>query len=123
MRFEYDATVLGPGDVEALIARFTRTAAAMVADPGRAVRTLDVLEATEHAALDHCGNRAVLAAPVVGGGVSIPAVFSTQVAARPEAVALSYAGRSVTYGRLEEQSTALAHTLAGSGVEPVTNSV
>ena len=77
---------------------------------------MDLLDAGEHARLDGWGNRAVLAQPAAG--VSIPALFAAQVARTPEAVAISCAGRSMTYRELEETANRLAHLLAGHGVGP-----
>ena len=50
--------------------------------------------------------------------VSIPAVFAAQVARTPEAVAVSFEGRSMTYRELDEAANRLAHLLAGQGVGP-----
>ena len=63
------------------------------------------------------GNRAVLTAPVTTP-VSIPVLFAAQVARTPEAVAISFEGRSMTYRELEEAANRLAHLLAGHGVGP-----
>ena len=48
--------------------------------------------------------------------VSISALFAAQVARTPEAVALTFAGRSMTYRELDEAADQLAHLLAGQGV-------
>ena len=50
--------------------------------------------------------------------VSIPALFAAQVARAPEAVALSFEGRSWTYRELDEASNRLAHLLVGHGAGP-----
>ena len=50
--------------------------------------------------------------------VSIPVLFAAQVARAPEAVAMSFEGRSMTYRELEEAANRLAHLLAGHGVGP-----
>ena len=63
------------------------------------------------------GNRAVLC-PAGGAPVSIPAVFAAQVVRTPEAVAVIFEGRSMTYRELDEASNRLAHLLAGHGVGP-----
>ena len=63
------------------------------------------------------GNRAVLTQPAPPA-VSIPALFAAQVARAPEAVALSFEGRSMTYREVEEAANRLAHLLAGQGVGP-----
>ena len=50
--------------------------------------------------------------------VSIPEAFAAQVARTPEAVALTCAGHSMTYGELDEAANRLAHVLAGHGAGP-----
>ena len=63
------------------------------------------------------GNRAVLTQPATTP-VSIPVLFAAQVARTPEAVALTFEGRSMTYRELDEAANRLAHLLAGQGVGP-----
>ena len=67
--------------------------------------------------LDEIGNRAVLTGPA-SAPVSVPVLFAAQVARTPEAVALSFEGRSMTYRELEEAANRLAHLLAGRGAGP-----
>ena len=90
---------------------------ALSADPGRRLSSVDLLDAAEHARLEEVGNRAVLSRPAAMS-VSIPALFDAQVARAPEGVALSCAGRSMTYRELDEAANRLAHLLAGRGVGP-----
>ncbi len=71
----------------------------------------------EHARLDEIGNRAVLTQPATAP-VSIPVLFAAQVARTPEAVAVSFEGRSMTYRELDEAANRLAHLLAGQGAGP-----
>ena len=89
----------------------------MVDDPQRRLSSIDLLDDSEHARLDGWGNRAVLAQQA-GMAVSIPAVFAGQVARIPEAVALTFQGRSMTYRELDEASNRLAHLLAEQGARP-----
>ena len=63
------------------------------------------------------GNRAVLTQPATAA-VSIPVLFAAQVARTPEAVAVTFEGRSMTYRELDEAANRLAHLLAGQGVGP-----
>ena len=78
---------------------------------------MDLLDAGEHARLDEWGNRAVLTRPATAP-VSIPVLFAAQVARTPEAVAVTFEGRSVTYRELDEAANRLAHLLAGHGAGP-----
>ena len=50
--------------------------------------------------------------------VSIPVLFTAQVARTPEAVALTFGERSWTYYELEEAANRLAHLLAAHGAGP-----
>ena len=90
---------------------------ALTADPTRRLSSVDLLDAAEHARLDGWGNRAVLTQPATTS-VSVPVLFAAQVARAPEAVALTFEGRSMTYRELDEASNRLAHLLVGRGAGP-----
>ena len=117
LRVEFDTDVFDTASIEVLIERLERVLVAMTADPTRRLSSIDVLDEPEHARLDGWGNRAVLTQPV-SAPVSIPVLFAAQVARTPEAVAVSFGGRSMTYRELDESSNRLAHLLAGQGVGP-----
>ena len=104
-------------EVPDLARRLERVLAAMTADPGRRLSSVDLLDAGEHARLAGWGNRALLGRPALAR-VSIPVLFSAQVARAPEALALTFEGRSMTYREVEEAANRLAHVLAGHGVGP-----
>jgi non-ribosomal peptide synthetase component F len=90
---------------------------AMTADPSRRLSSIDLLDVGEHDRLDRWGNRAVLTEPVTPE-MSIPELFAAQVARAPEAEALTFEGRSLTYRELDEAANRLAHLLAAQGVGP-----
>ncbi len=115
---EFRTDVFDAASIEALIERWQRVVVAMTADPGRRLSSVDVLDEAEHARLDGWGNRAVLTRPAPVTGSSVPVVFAAQVARTPEAVALTFEGRCMTYRELEEAANRLAHLLAGQGVGP-----
>uniref|UniRef100_UPI003F9D7E28 condensation domain-containing protein n=1 Tax=Mycobacterium sp. TaxID=1785 RepID=UPI003F9D7E28 len=87
------AHLFSDGDVRDLVARLERVLVAMSADPGRSLSSVDVLDEGEHVRLDEVGNRAVLTQPAPVA-VSIPGLFAAQVARTPEAVAVTFEGRS-----------------------------
>ena len=117
LRVEYDTDVFDADSIDTLIKRLQRVLVAMTADPQRRLSSIDVLDAAERARLDGWGNRAVLARPATAP-VSIPAVFAAQVARTPDAVAVTFEGRSMTYRELDEAANRLAHLLAGHGAGP-----
>ena len=104
-------------DVTDLAGRLQQVLTAMTADPGRRLSSIDLLDGDERAELHGWGNRAVLGRPATTQ-VSVPVLFSAQVARAPEAVALSCGERSWTYRELDEAANRLAHLLAGQGAGP-----
>ena len=114
---EFRTDVFDAESIEALIERLQKVLAAMTAAPGRHVSSVDLLGADEHARLDRWGNRAVLTQPAVTAA-SIPVLWAAQVDRAPDAVAVSFEGRSVTYRELDEAANRLAHMLSGQGAGP-----
>ncbi|WP_120309112.1 non-ribosomal peptide synthetase, partial [Mycolicibacterium celeriflavum] len=89
----------------------------MTADTSRRLLAIDLLDEGEHDRLDGWGNRAVLTQPAPAA-VSIPELFTAQVARTPEASALCCGERSWTYRELDEAANQLAHLLAELGAGP-----
>ena len=114
---EFRTDVFDAASIEALIGRLERVLVAVTDDPTRRLSSVDLLDEAEHARLDVWGNRAVLTQPEPPG-VSIPALFAAQVARTPEAVAVSFDGRSWTYRELDEAANRWAHLLAAEGAGP-----
>ena len=114
---EFRTDVFDAASIEALIARLQRVLVALTADPTRRVSSIDVLDEQEYARLQGWGNRAVLTRPAPTP-VSIPELFAAQVARAPEAVALTFEARSMTYRELDEAANRLAHLLVAQGVGP-----
>ncbi|MCV7153385.1 condensation domain-containing protein, partial [Mycolicibacterium pyrenivorans] len=112
---EYRTDVFDANTIETLVVRLRRVLEAMTADPQARVSAFDVLDRGERAQLDDIGNRAVLTAPDTPA-VSVPELFAEQVARVPEAVAVTFEGRSLTYRELDETANRLAHLLVERGV-------
>ena len=89
----------------------------MTADLTQSLSSVDLLDAGEHAWLDEVGNRAVLSKPAITP-VSIPVLFAARVAQTPDAVAVTFEGRSMTYREVEEAANRFAHLLADKGAGP-----
>ncbi len=119
LRVEYDTDVFATDNITALIDGLQRVLVAMTTDPERPLSSLDLLDTDERARLDELGNRAVLTAPApASASVSIPAAFAEQVSRTPEAVALSFGDRRMTYRELDQAANRLAHLLANQGAGP-----
>ncbi|SKP97352.1 non-ribosomal peptide synthetase [Mycobacteroides abscessus] len=117
IRVEYDTDKFGLDDIQAVFERFERVLVSMVSDADQRLSSLDVLQTDEHKQLDVWGNRKVLVRgpePVL----SIPEAFAEQVDRAPEAVALTFEGRSTTYGELDEAANRLANLLSVYGAAP-----
>jgi amino acid adenylation domain-containing protein/non-ribosomal peptide synthase protein (TIGR01720 family) len=114
---EFRTDVFDAAGIEVMVARLRRVLDAMAADPARRLSSMDVLDEADYARLDEWGNRAVLTQPTTLPE-SIPALFATQVARAPEAVAVTFDGHSMTYRELDEASNRLAHLLADQGAAP-----
>ena len=117
LRFEFDTDVFEVDSIRALFTRFERVLVAMTADPTAPLSSVEVLDDGERARLDELGNRAVLAAPAPPA-VSVPELFAGQVARRPDAVAVTFGGLSLTYRDLDAAANRLGHLLSGHGAGP-----
>nr|WP_228123235.1 non-ribosomal peptide synthetase [Streptomyces olivaceus] len=108
---EYSTDLFDRSTVEALVARWTRLLAAVVAAPDRPIGGIDLLSAEERRAL-------LPAAGHEAAGASLPELFSARVAAVPDAVALVCGGDELTYGQLNVRANRFAHALIARGVGP-----
>ncbi|MFC9897769.1 amino acid adenylation domain-containing protein [Nocardia sp. NPDC127579] len=99
------------------VARTRRTLAAIVARFDVPIGTIDVLTVLERRELDLWGNRGVRARDS-NPGRSIPELFAEQAAAHPDAVAVVFEDRSLTYRQLETRAIQFAYDLLNSGVAP-----
>ncbi|BAX91828.1 putative non-ribosomal peptide synthetase PstA [Mycobacterium shigaense] len=112
---EFRTDVFDSATIETLIARWVQVLEVMTADPGVRVSSIEVLDGGERARWEQWSNREVLDLPVVSA-VSVPAVFAQQVARLGDAVAVGFAGVSLTYRQLDEASNRVAQWLVGRGV-------
>ncbi|WP_099038963.1 non-ribosomal peptide synthetase [Mycobacterium neglectum] len=117
LRVEYDTDVYDADAVKTLLGRLEQVLVAMAANPTQQLSSIDPLAAGERDELDEWGNRAVFGRPATTP-MSITAMFDDQVTRAPEAVAVTFEGRSITYGELDEAANRLAHRLSGLGAGP-----
>ncbi|MFF1950963.1 non-ribosomal peptide synthase/polyketide synthase, partial [Kitasatospora herbaricolor] len=113
-RVEYSTDLFDPATVEALVARWLRLLAAVVAEPDRPLSRIDVLTAEERHELLVARNDTARPA----AAMSLPALFEAQVRATPQAPAVLFEGTTLTYRELDRRANRLAHALIARGVGP-----
>ncbi|TVZ80783.1 non-ribosomal peptide synthetase component F, partial [Streptomyces sp. BK340] len=135
---EYATDLFDRSTVERIAARFVRVVEQVVADPGITVGAVDVPAVTER-------EHTVAAAPREAAGRPLDAeerhrilvewndtardfpcpgplhlLFEEQTARRPDAIAVRWAGGTMTYGELNERANRIAWDLKERGVGPET---
>ncbi|WP_189267314.1 non-ribosomal peptide synthase/polyketide synthase [Streptomyces fuscichromogenes] len=113
-RVEYSTDLFDPATVEALVARWLRLLASVVAEPDRPLSRIDVLTAGERHELLVARNDTACPAP----DAALPALFEAQVRATPEAPAVVFEDTVLTYRELNRRANRLAHALIARGVGP-----
>jgi amino acid adenylation domain-containing protein len=101
--------------VERALGSLARLLEAAAADPGRRVGELPMLAPAERERIvaEWSGGRGDLPR-----AATVPELFAEQAARAPDAVALTWGPRSLTYAELDRRSDALARRLAPLGVHP-----
>ncbi|MEU1910362.1 amino acid adenylation domain-containing protein, partial [Streptomyces hygroscopicus] len=112
----YSADLFDHTTVESFAARLLRVLHAVAADPGTRLHAVDVLDPAEHRVLRQAATGPTRALP----GTTLPDLFAEQAAARPDAVAVTADGASLTYAELDAAANRLARHLIGQGVGPET---
>ncbi|MFF2149262.1 amino acid adenylation domain-containing protein, partial [Kitasatospora sp. NPDC058190] len=113
-RVEYSTDLFDHATVEALVDRWLRLLAAVVAEPGRPLSRIDVLTAEERHELLVARNDTACPAPAT----TLPALFEAQVRATPQAEAVVFEDTVLTYRELNRRANRLAHALIARGVGP-----
>jgi amino acid adenylation domain-containing protein len=116
LAWEYSGDLFDAATIERLAARYVRLLEGALADPGRSIDELELLDADER--------EQVLAAGRARGGEypvqCMHEAFERCVAAAPDAVAVSFEGSSLSYGQLNERANRIAHRLIELGAGPET---
>ncbi|MFJ9852283.1 non-ribosomal peptide synthase/polyketide synthase [Streptomyces sp. NPDC101150] len=113
-RVEYSTDLFDHATVEALVARWLRLLASVVAEPDRPLSRIDVLTPEERHELLVVRNDTACPASVTG----LPSLFEAQVRATPDAPAVVFEDTALTYRELNRRANRLAHTLIARGVGP-----
>jgi amino acid adenylation domain-containing protein len=111
---EYDPALLGRVSAARFAEQYLMVLAQVVADPGRTVSSLSLLSPSER-------DRILTASRGPTGPVadlSLGALVEAQAARTPDAVAVTHAGRDVTYRQLDERADLIADRLLHLGIGP-----
>jgi amino acid adenylation domain-containing protein len=115
---EYATALFEPSTVERYLGYFTKLLEGMVAGgEGQAVDELVMLEDAERRQVVHEWNRTETEDQGAG---CLDEMFEEQVEKTPEAVAVEFGERTLSYAELNAQANRLAHYLRGLGVKPDT---
>ena len=111
----YSTDLFEAATIERLVGHFKTLLAGIVADPGQPIGELPLLtEAERHRLLIEWNNTRT----EYPWGPTLADLFESQVARTPEAMAVTFAGKSLTYGELNRRANQLGHYLQKVGVGP-----
>jgi amino acid adenylation domain-containing protein len=114
LRFTYRPDLFDRGSVEVLGARLLRLLESAAATPERPIGSLDVLSAAERRRILEEWNDTTR--PLVPA--TLPDLFVAQAERTPDAIAVVFEGKSLSYGALNRAANQVAHRLRKCGVGP-----
>jgi amino acid adenylation domain-containing protein len=113
---EYNTDLFDHSTIERMAGHFQILLGAIVADPDQSISTLPLLtEEEKHQLLVEWNDTA---ADCPRDSSCIHELFEAQVERTPDAVALEFEGKSLTYRELNARANQLAHYLRGLGIGP-----
>ncbi len=115
--FEYDNQVFEHALIERMVAHYCTLLSAAAQNPQMRIRDLPLLSELERSSQLHDWNDTQSQFPKQCG---IHEIFEQQVAANPDAIAIVFGERQLTYAQLNQQANQLAHDLRARGVRPDT---
>ena len=110
--WEYSTDLFDAETVDRMASHFTTLLRAIVDDPDRPVDELELLSGPERELLTGEWNRTAMEFP----RERLETLIAAQAARTPDAIAVAFEGRSVTYAELDARSNQLAHRLREVGV-------
>uniref|UniRef100_A0A173H0U4 L-cysteine--[L-cysteinyl-carrier protein] ligase n=1 Tax=Polyangium spumosum TaxID=889282 RepID=A0A173H0U4_9BACT len=113
-RLEYATDLFDALAIERVVGHFQVLAEGLVAEPGRRISELPLLTAAERRELSTWNETAM----DVPRDRCVHELFEAQAARTPDAVAVVFEDRALTYRALDERANQLAHHLRSLGVGP-----
>ena len=112
-RFLYSTELFDPSTIRRMIGHYLTILQGVVADATLSLKALPLLGETErHQLLVEWNDTAAPLSPEM-----LPEAFRAQVAARPDAIAIRFGDRTVSYAALDARADAIAVTLHASGLK------
>ncbi len=112
---EYCSALFEPATMQRLANQFQNLLQGIVDNPDQRISRLPMLSAEERHRIIYTWNEIEQVEP---DGVLVPQMFEKQAARNPDATAVVYEDRRLTYGELNERANQLAHYLKKRGVGP-----
>jgi len=121
LRLDYRPDLFDRSTIETLGQRLIRLLTAAIADASRPIGSLAILEPDERATILQGWNDTAreLAAPGLAPA-TLPSLFAAQAARTPDAVAVVFEDRALSYAALDAHANRLAQHLQSLGVGPET---
>ena len=113
--FEYCTDLFDARTVDRMLGHLARLLEGALAEPERPLSTLSILTDAEEEEILHAWNDTETD---IREDACIDALFEEQVDRTPDAVAVEFEGRTLTYRELDERANRLAHHLRELGVVP-----
>ncbi|MGC0365274.1 amino acid adenylation domain-containing protein [Rhodococcus sp. 27YEA15] len=113
--FAYATDLFDESTIHGFADRFTRILEQVVADPSITIGDIEMLEEAERESLLIARNST---AYDLGDSETLASLFDVRVALAPDAVAVVFDGRSLTYQELSDRVNKLARKLIDDGVGP-----
>lgn len=112
--FHFRIDVFDQATIVRMFEYYARVLVAMVSDPGQRIGDIPLLGADERARIIEAGAGPRRAVP----GKCVHELFEEQAERTPEAVAVVFEDRHLTYGELNARANQLAHHLTDLGIGP-----
>ncbi len=112
---EYNTSLFAPETARRMLEHFETLLQSIVTDPAGKISQLALLTERERAQVVEEWNRTAAEYP---RAQTVPRLFEEQAARTPEAAALTYGQRSLTYKELNARANQLAHYLRKAGIGP-----
>ncbi|HEV8558082.1 MAG TPA: non-ribosomal peptide synthase/polyketide synthase [Actinophytocola sp.] len=112
---DYSSDLFDASTIERMAGHLSALLEGIATDPGTAVRRLSLLTAPERRELLVDWNDTAAELPATR---CVHEVFADRAARTPDAVAVTFAGSSLTYAQLDARANGLAHELVDRGVRP-----